>query len=78
MLFRSLAWAASEGHKSLVEQLLGQKDVNPDQPDNEGRAPLSWAMIGGHELVVKQLWTVKMYNYCERSGYLTTGLSEDL
>ena len=39
----------------VVKQLLEREEVNPDQPDNEGRASLSWAAIEGHESVVKQL-----------------------
>jgi len=43
-----LVWAAWNGHKRVVEILLGRKEINPDKPDNDGRhrshVPLSMDM----------------------------------
>ena len=50
-----LAWAAGNGHEGVVKNLLGQEEVNPDKPDNDGWTPLSHAASGGHEGVVKIL-----------------------
>ena len=49
-----LVWAA-EGHEEVVKILLGQEEVNPDEPDSYGQTPLSVAAEGGHEGVVKIL-----------------------
>jgi len=38
-----------------VEILFGRIEVNPDKPDNDGRAPLFIAACCGHEGVVKIL-----------------------
>jgi len=38
-----------------VKILLGREEVNPDNPDNGGRTPLSYAASGGHEGVAKIL-----------------------
>jgi len=35
--------------------LLGQEEVNPDNPDNSGQPPISFAARYGHEEVVKIL-----------------------
>jgi len=39
----------------VVKQLLGRQEVNPDQPDNGGRTPLSWAAANGRESIIKQI-----------------------
>ena len=38
-----------------MKLLFGRKDVDPDRPDGDGRTPLGWAAIEGHEGVVKPL-----------------------
>jgi len=49
-----LAWAASRGHEEVVELLLQQKDIQPDQHGtSDGRTALSWAAGNGHEGVVR-------------------------
>ena len=35
--------------------LLGREEVNPDEPDNYGQTPLSYAALLGREAVVKIL-----------------------
>ena len=50
-----LVWAAKNGHKGVVELLLGRDDISPDKPDNRGQTPLIWAAEGGHKGVVKLL-----------------------
>jgi len=49
-----LIWAASCGHEEVVELLLQQKVIQPDQPDTgDGRTALSWAAGNGHEGIVR-------------------------
>ena len=49
-----LIWAARCGHEEVVELLLQQKDIQPDQPvTDDGRTALSWAAGNGHEGVVR-------------------------
>ena len=44
------------GPKSLVKTLLAHaRDFGPDQQDNYGRTPLSWAAMMGHTKVVETL-----------------------
>ena len=39
----------------MVKILLGQEEINPDNPDNNGWKPLLYAALNGHEGVVKIL-----------------------
>jgi len=48
-----LTWAARSGHEEVVKVLLGRGEVDPDKPDNDGRTPLSIAVM--NEGVVKIL-----------------------
>ncbi|KNG90326.1 hypothetical protein ANOM_001463 [Aspergillus nomiae NRRL 13137] len=57
---RSLAYAETKGHKTVVELLLAQPDTIPDIKSGfhfkwAGRTPLSYAAEYGHEAVVKLL-----------------------
>jgi len=50
-----LVWAALNGHERVVEILLGQGDISPDKPGEDGQTPLCLAAWGGNEGVVKIL-----------------------
>jgi ankyrin repeat protein len=50
----SLWYAAANGYKAVVKQLLATGKVNIDLRDQSGRTPLSWAAGNGHEAVVKR------------------------
>ena len=50
-----LMWAAVNGHERVVEMLLGQGDIRPDKPGEDGQTPLWVAAWKGHEGVVKML-----------------------
>jgi len=43
--------AAASGHAPVVKQTLHWQAANPDKPEKEGNAPLSWAAVGGFESV---------------------------
>lgn len=48
-----LMWAVEAGHEKMVELLLGQDGVQPDEKDSFwGRTPIWWAAAGGHEAVL--------------------------
>ena len=38
-----LSWASRNGHGEVIEALLGREEVNPDKPDDDGQALLSYA-----------------------------------
>ena len=57
-----LIWAAQNGHEAVVEILLGQGEVNPDELDIFVQTPLSCAPRMGHEGVVKMLLERKEVN----------------
>ncbi|MCJ1384883.1 hypothetical protein MMC17_008001 [Xylographa soralifera] len=50
-----LSWAAGQGHKAVVAQLLANPRVDPNSKDNGGWTPLLWAAKRGHEAAVAQL-----------------------
>ena len=50
-----LAWAALNGHERVVEILLRQGDISPDEPGEDGQTPLFLATWGGNAGVVKIL-----------------------
>lgn len=50
----SLPYAAGEGYKEVVQQLLDE-GVAVDLTDNHGQSPLLRAAEGGHEAVVQLL-----------------------
>ncbi|KAG0135463.1 hypothetical protein HOY82DRAFT_551571 [Tuber indicum] len=50
-----LSWAASRGHKGVVQMLLERKDVSSTTLDLENETPLSRARSNGHEQVVRLL-----------------------
>jgi ankyrin repeat protein len=50
-----LLWAARNGHKAVVKQLLDTGKVDADSKDQHGQTPLLWAARNGHEAVVKLL-----------------------
>ena len=51
----SLWCAARNGHEGVVKMLLQRSEVDPDEPDKEGRTPLWRAAGKGHKRVVKML-----------------------
>jgi len=46
----------------VVTLLLIRGDVNPAEPDNDGRTSLWWAALGGHKRVVELLLTRENVN----------------
>ena len=54
--------AADNGHEEVVKILLGNTQVNPDKPNNDGRTPLFSAAQNGHEGVVELLLGRKEVN----------------
>jgi hypothetical protein len=50
-----LLWAARNGHKAVVKQLLDTGKVDADSKDQHRQTPLLWAARNGHEAVVKLL-----------------------
>jgi len=52
------SWCISEQEPviyRLLHQLLGGKIINMHMRDDDGRMPLSWAAVGGHEVIVQML-----------------------
>ncbi|RPA96062.1 ankyrin, partial [Choiromyces venosus 120613-1] len=50
-----LCWAAKSGQDGVVKTLLAREDVRTDTPDNLNEMPLSSALSGGHNQIVKML-----------------------
>ena len=63
------------GHEGVVKILLGREEVGPDEPDSDGRTPLSPAAKSGHEGVVKTLLGREEANPDEPDNYCKTPLS---
>ncbi|KAI9683266.1 MAG: hypothetical protein M1822_006131 [Bathelium mastoideum] len=57
-----LSWAAKNGHKAMVETLLGKDGVNPDSEDIHGRTPLWLAAWNGQDHVAELLLIKKGVN----------------
>jgi len=62
--------AALNGHEGVVKILLASDEVNPDQPDKDGQAPLLCAAWNGHVEVVKLLTNFPKTSKCIRRTYL--------
>jgi hypothetical protein len=61
--FNPLAWAAINGHETLVQLLLTKYSVHPDLRDAQySRTPLSWSAGNGHESVVSLLLKTRKVN----------------
>jgi ankyrin repeat protein len=66
----SLSYAAANGYKAVVQQLLAMSNVDVDSEDQWGRTPLSLAAENGHEAVVKQLLDTGKINIDPEDGGL--------
>jgi hypothetical protein len=47
--------AAKEGHRNIMELIIGDDDLQLDSQNENGKTPLSWAVEGGHASVAQLL-----------------------
>jgi len=53
--FTLLSWATVDGCEVAAKMLLGRREANHGSADRDGRTPVPWAAVEGHEKILRML-----------------------